>query len=57
MLQIVEYCRTEGIIPNLPANLYTPSHYSSLLLSLFSSTLDFSFSHSSLSILSILSIS
>ncbi len=25
MLQIVEYCRTEGIIPNLPPNLYTPS--------------------------------
>ena len=25
MLQIVEYCRNEGIIPNLPSNLYTPS--------------------------------
>lgn len=25
MLQIVEYCRNEGIIPNLPPNLYTPS--------------------------------
>lgn len=24
MLQIVEYCRNEGIIPNLPASLYTP---------------------------------
>jgi len=24
MLQIVEYCRNEGIIPNLPPNLYTP---------------------------------
>ena len=24
MLQIVEYCRNEGIIPNLPPTLYTP---------------------------------
>lgn len=24
MLQIVEYCRNEGIIPSLPASLYTP---------------------------------
>jgi len=35
MLQIIEYCKKEGIIPNLPANLYQPNTLTDYSLSEF----------------------